>query len=197
MGNQMNLDDVMFAFCNIKSCGQISKLFFWSFSFLIATGMLILYFVTVSLPENNILGFDIISRKFLEYSISFIITINTAIIIPRFTSSLFEMFPKRLLTRNQNVIIMLLRTVVTIIIPLFVSFILLGDCCNGWTYLWKPCEDSRSFEIIDQLTPSDYIVENSTYISGSTLTSKYVYNTVNLDVSSHSQVCDFSFSEIY
>ena len=178
--NKMMLDDVMFAFCNIKSCHQIMNLILWTFSFLTATGMLILYFVCEQLPEDNILGIDIILRKILEYSISFIITLNTAIIIPRLTSSLFQLFPKYIPTKNQNVIIMLLRTIVLIVIPLFVSFLLLGDCCNGWTNLWKPCQDPNHFEIFDRLQPSNYVVNDTDYTSGSTLTNKYVYNPVEL-----------------
>ena len=114
--------------------------------FLINLFLLFIYILSQSLPGNNVLKLSRRLQKVSSYIISFVIAINSSLIIPKIAH-----YSLRLcccsLTKRVNQIILVLRTTTTIVIPIILSFILLNDCGSGWVYLWTPCLDDTSFDI--------------------------------------------------
>eukprot|EP01084_Bolivina_argentea_P054744 100385_1 len=167
----------------------VLKFIVYAVLLIFSVSMLILYILLESLPNNNVLKITEIYQKLISFSIAFIVAINTSIIIPRFTCSFFEVFRCCKWMKNKNKMIMILRTISTIIIPLIFSFLLLNNCGNGWTKVWKPCLKHQS-----NVGSS---VFNITYILQSDLLNVYNIPPTKLQVLTKSDVCSsLSFNVI-
>eukprot|EP01084_Bolivina_argentea_P259669 438219_1 len=164
--------------------------------------ILCLYIVSESLPSDNIIGIGHITQNILSYSIYLVVAINTAIITPRFIDSMFKLFSLPFKCElNINQMVMISRTITTIIIPLISSFVLLNNCGNSWKYLWNPCLNNvESFEISHPLVPSSTpfnytFCSNGIYNKWCHGTNTFGFSPMELKILTHEQVCS-PFSDV-
>ena len=115
--------------------------------FLVNICLLICYILSHQLPDDNVLGIGATVRELLSRFISFILAVNSSLITPKFTHYFLRLFGCSV-EKNANKCILVIRTITTIIIPVIFSFILLNDCGSGWTYLWNPCKDPTTFDVV-------------------------------------------------
>ena len=118
---------------------------------------LLLYILSESLPNDNVLQIKDAYRKLLSFFIYFIMAVNTSIITPKFVNAILNLLNLSEFS-NKSKVIMILRTLSTIVIPLICSFILQSNCGNGWVLYWNPCiYEKESFDM------SSEVISNSNY----------------------------------
>eukprot|EP01083_Nonionella_stella_P204751 746200_1 len=137
-----------------------------------------LYIISESLPSDNILPFKQSTITFIRGSVSLILTISNALIIPNMVDSVYHVScPNR--QTHRSFIIFVLRTWSAIILPFIFSIILLNDCGGGWTKLWDKCygearnDLSMSFGMIisnslggENIAKIDIMISNADNICG-------------------------------
>eukprot|EP01083_Nonionella_stella_P094359 264682_1 len=139
--------------CATKTCHWF-KLVMCFGLFLFGLFITFLYFIFESLPNHNIFKLESsFLRDFSTYCISFVLVINTTIIIPKLTDLLSYNVTCLAINNNKIVLINILRTIISIILPIIASFIFLNDCGGAWSLCWNECiDDPNSFTIVYENT---------------------------------------------
>eukprot|EP01084_Bolivina_argentea_P288483 495142_1 len=80
---------------------------------------------------------------------SIVLVIETSIIIPQFINLSYKVvFKTKVLshtfvTKYRSAIIVIFRTLSSIIIPIILAVFLLNDCGNGWSLFWNGCNNAN------------------------------------------------------
>eukprot|EP01084_Bolivina_argentea_P292084 502056_1 len=116
------------------------------FSYFIFIMLLVIYISNSSLPSDNISVLSGWKIKLIEKSMSFILTVSNALIIPKLISVSYQLIRKKhpdqslkFLSTYRPTIIFMLRSFTTIILPMCLSVLLLHDCGRFWTTFWTHC----------------------------------------------------------
>eukprot|EP01084_Bolivina_argentea_P089054 160765_1 len=156
----------------------LSKLIFFSITLIVVAMVTILYFVMQSIPtKDNV--FEITDQYliyFVTYSMSLVLILSNSYLIPGFINAFLLLF--NLSFSHRTAIIMVIRTVNTIIFPLISSIILLPQCMNGWTAFWKLCKTDNSLNIYNEVLPRLYISDIL-----------YLYPPLTVQSMKHSNIC--------
>eukprot|EP01084_Bolivina_argentea_P098644 177276_1 len=151
--------------------------------------VLIIYIVTESLPDENILSINDVTRNIVSHSVQLVLAVNTALIIPRFIDSAFILFKCKNTSINKTKFIMVTRTLTTIIIPVILSVILLNECGGAWAKLWRPCvKERKKFNIQYELQVSKSTIY-TLWAPNQPLSLAIHFLPIPLDVLSSSAVC--------
>eukprot|EP01084_Bolivina_argentea_P200703 343175_1 len=173
----------------INRCWLYFKAITYMILYLCGIMLSIIYILAKSLPEDNVLRFTNITQNLTVGSISIVLAVVNAIIVPRFISSITKLWHCVKLNRNRT--ILALRTLTTIIIPIIFTIYYSNDCGSNWTTFWNPCTQkvNSPFDIEVDIKIPPYIVYYN--CSESVKCTKY-YNgfNYNFGVLSHSDVCD-------
>ena len=154
-------------------CATVLKFVVWLFLLLLNVFITMVYFISASLPNENILNLNHEWQdNILHYGLALWLTISNIFVIPKFTDSIICKCCKCCKCCNSNsnayitraYIIFTLRSIIAIGVPLLTSVLFLNNCLGYWTYLWKPCivEDEKVKFNID-LTLYEIDVELSSY----------------------------------
>ena len=121
----------------------------------------ILYIMTEYLPNNNKLGINHNWLRYLiRYSIAFIVTTTSIFLSPKVVDSIYEYYynycdikynhsyGSNAYDSNRTAMIMMVRSISTIIVPFIVSVMMLDDCGSMWSLLWNECNSPNSFTIV-------------------------------------------------
>eukprot|EP01084_Bolivina_argentea_P054742 100382_1 len=164
--------------------------------YLLSIFILVLYILTESLPGDNTLNISYVEQQLISHSIQIVLAINTSLIIPRFVDSMFVLFQCKKKSFKKTNFVMVTRTMTTIIIPIAIAVVLLNDCGNGWTQMWKPCVNNKDLFDIKHPMRISRSIFNAT-IQNHTGTLTLQENTKVFDVLRASDVCSVvSFNDI-
>eukprot|EP01084_Bolivina_argentea_P180416 311711_1 len=108
--------------------------------------------------------------------------------MPRFASSLTNIFPSILKLRSK--IIMILRTLSSIIIPILSSIVLLNDCGSLWSQLWIPCLNNNNENAFDIAVPVSSIPYTQYFGTEQTDYTYLHFDSLPLQILSEKEVCD-------
>ena len=151
---------------------QVTKLIFYSSLFMLGIGILFIYFLFTSLPDNNNLISHETQKSFhdvsnlITWSIAILVSMTKSIIIPNFVNSILNLLNhfrcncncctccsctkdnkngnlENKLFRYRNHYVVILRTLYIVVIPFILSLILLNDCGNGWSLYWINCNQEN------------------------------------------------------
>eukprot|EP01084_Bolivina_argentea_P135679 239049_1 len=141
-----------------KTVTNILQLFIYLFLYLTGVFMIILYLFCESLPDDNTLIPSSSIRMFISKSISIALAILNAFVVPRLFDSI-EMFA-HFMKPYRHQVLLLLRTLNTLIIPIITSIIVLNDCGRYWTAYWTPCNSNTesNFDLSIHIKESDAII---------------------------------------
>ena len=148
---------------------------------ILATVFVILSIIVDNLPNDNIFNLDELETKAIQSLLPLILTLNTAIIIPKFVDSCYQCYTINNINNNNNNnnnsfsifyvskyrsrIILLLRTFSIIIVPFISSLIILPNCGNNWFYFWNQCTQTKKNQLNVKYTNHDIVLDytNDTY----------------------------------
>ena len=105
--------------------------------------MTVLYLFCQSMPDGNTIVPSLYVRQTITNVMALILATNNCVIVP-------NLVKKGGLTGLKRIrLVMLLRTINTIILPIFASLFLLNDCGRWWTQYWTPCDDEHKYDVFN------------------------------------------------
>ena len=154
--------------------------------FLLANVFVIFSIVVDNLPRHNILRINNNQVNAISISLPFALSINTAVIIPKFVDSCYKCICLKrdylstiYITKYRPLIILLLRSVSMILVPIISSVVLIPNCGNYWVIFWDYCKHGH--------IRSDVTFSNP-FLSAEDVTNKLTVTVLN--------ICDPSLKNI-
>ena len=117
---------------------------------------------------------------------AYLLTLSNLIIVPKLVDSFHSIkcFKKCF---DRTVLIFLMRTLTTVILPFIISFLLLDYCGNLWSIFWNPCNNQNSKAlnlkicIIYNYVNSDYCYLSMTLFSPDQICQTQQFQNINLN----------------
>ena len=117
--------------------------------YLLGLVVIILYIFCESLPDQNTVIPSLYVRDIITNGMAAILAVNNAIIVPNLVRKGGFIGSRRIQ------LVMILRTINTLILPIIAALFLLNDCGRWWTKYWIPCYDENKYDIFSIDYPID------------------------------------------
>lgn len=163
--NEANLETNTVVDAQMKSLEMIKKqkrakychvtlIIVYSLLYLAGIGIVILYLIASSLPEQNVLNLMQSEAILITQSIGLVLFVNNRYII----RGLINIIAKKndFVYFYRSEFVLLLRILNTIIIPLIASIFILNDCGRYWVTFWDYCNDNDLKSEFDSHILVDY-----------------------------------------
>lgn len=155
------LTQVIMTILLIKKYSKIVINIVWMFCYLLSIVLTCFCIITTNLPENNVLNINNeYAYDVIHYSLLFVLAITNIYVIPKVVNIYTDNC--KCCDDNKHVIIFILRSINSVLIPLIVSIMFLNGCGKYWTKLWITCiDDSQSFNYYYNFYTKPYTINTS------------------------------------
>ena len=109
--------------------------------YIMGLSVVVIYLISTSLPDDNILGMNQNETIIITQSIGLILFINNRHIIRGLVNSIAN--TSEIVYHYRAEFVLFLRMLNIVILPLFASIFLLNDCGKYWSNFWNHCIDQE------------------------------------------------------